>query len=585
MHAKALRLAETVTRLGFEHESQPGADTQMPLAQCLEWLFTTTNNSDQDLFLDWLTDAFSECPAEISFGGGHVLGAGDILHAEESRIPFARPFRILQSHGQSADHLDSLLHPDTASDSDVEALQQELRELEEYSHLLERNEHELLRTLKTVDSEIQTCEKEDEISSTRLIDESAALENVSLQVDIALKQLHEHLIEAVNRADTANKSESIPAETSASFLYQCTSAFSDFMNEDELLSESLISLYEDTFNQSVGSKTVAVAHASGVDREELLEDLSRLTELHAVTEQQYLNALMGFKFAEAKLRVLDEFNYGQQPEHDLRSMTKAFQLEISPLQESIRKMVEAELPSLWVDLAEYAVKAPILRTEYESKISRHQRLLKHLEKFTNILLAQQSRHQFLAIALETELSMIKRYAHLVESVQMELALKVDHIEKRMDWYNRPDLAMDMPENRVVDSRDSLMVQVMKLLEMDGSETPNDVGHAKTGAVVFTSIDSVIAHASELAQKVKRADEQLHVAEKKRMVITQDLSNACNGLLSMLYKYSSTSIVLHAPKEWYELQLTLRDTATELQPLLRLAGKDADVIQQVVHEAP
>ncbi|KAJ3242481.1 hypothetical protein HDU81_003189 [Chytriomyces hyalinus] len=360
------------------------------------------------------------------------------------------------------------------------------------------------------------------------------------------------------------------------------------MNEDELLSESLISLYEDTFNQSVGSKTIAVTHASGLDREELLEDLGRLTELHAVTEQQYLNALMGYKFAEGKLRVLNNFNYGQQPEHDFRSMTKSFQLEISSLQESIHKLVEAELPTMWVDLAEYAVKAPILRTEYESKISRHQRLLKHLEKFTNILLAQQSRHQFLAIALETELSMIKRYAHLVESVQMELALKVDHIEKRMDWYNRPDLAMDMPENRVVDSRDSLMVQVMNLLEMDGSETHSpstDVGDAKTGAVVFTSMDSVIARASELTQNVKRAEEQLLATEKKRMIITQELSNTCNGLLSMLYKYSSTSIVLHAPKEWYELQLTLRDTATELQPLLRLAGKDADVIQQVVHEAP
>ncbi|KAI8607423.1 hypothetical protein BC830DRAFT_1175335 [Chytriomyces sp. MP71] len=143
-------------------------------------------------------------------------------------------------------------------------------------------------------------------------------------------------------------------------------------------------------------------------REELLDELARLTEVHAITEQQYLTAHLALQFSNAKYSAIKQFQSSAAINtRVLDATTQKLEKAVRPTQETIKEVIETQLPGLWVDLAEHSVKSAILATDHEAKVLRHERLLSDLQQFIDLLLAQQSRHQLLAIAFETEHSMIK----------------------------------------------------------------------------------------------------------------------------------------------------------------------------------
>ncbi|KAI9342274.1 hypothetical protein BDR26DRAFT_859487 [Obelidium mucronatum] len=202
--------------------------------------------------------------------------------------------------------------------------------------------------------------------------------------------------------------------------------------------------------------------------------MERLTELHALTEQQYLDAYLALKFAQKKLACFQEFSVDS-----LENLTQiSFKI---PSCINSQYMIQTRLKPLCTESAEQSVKTLILQTDYAAK-------------FVGLLLSQQSRHQFLAIAFETEVAMLKR-----------------------DWYKIPQSACDKLPNRLIDGRDELMKEIMRDLEMD--ETTKE--HA-VSSIVFSSIDTVIAKAKSLVQEVRVSEKKCSLAESARRAIVKDV---------------------------------------------------------------
>ncbi|KAJ3024179.1 UNVERIFIED_CONTAM: hypothetical protein HDU68_008300 [Siphonaria sp. JEL0065] len=573
----------------LESETRGGLDTK------LEWIFAS--NAE---FAAWISDAFGgenvkplealdlslEKLCQTKLFGFNVLSEDEALAYKE-----IKQAGLLPSH--SSNPLDNEFNwyheTDDDIDDEIAELENELQDLQQYTNVLDKQEASLNHTKVHLQQQTYECIQEDEEVTNCLEKHTAALGNVSIKVDLMLKDLHERIGQVIHHAASSDSKERTLTDffdCDNYYLFQCTEDMESFMREDEMLSENLISFYEDEFDDKSGvtgqnQVDEYFSYASADERKSFLTEMDRLTELHAITEQQYLDALLALAFAERKLDHLKEMSITTDNLTHIKNATKQHLQSSKTLHPSIHQTIQTRLLTLWIDHAHQSVKTPILKKDYEAKINRQRSLLRRLETFVGILLNQQSRHQFLAIAFETEVAMIKRFAHILESVGQELERKGEDVGKRLEWYKTPEFAVDKLPNRLIDGRDTFMKAVMQELEMDDALKDHAIN-----SIVFSSIDTVIAKAKSLVQEIKDAKKECMVVEVARQDAVKKMFVAAlvqgnNDLLVLLHQYSATCKPINAPKEWYTMQIELRNTANELQPLLRTAAKDVDSSQRII----
>ncbi|KAJ3387620.1 hypothetical protein HDU84_000654 [Entophlyctis sp. JEL0112] len=338
-------------------------------------------------------------------------------------------------------------------------------------------------------------------------------------------------------------------------LHQCREELSAFLALDESLSESLLQYCDEVFDgkrpddESKTRNLTQFSYVSPSDRDEIVAEMQRLVELHTITEHQYLEALLGNAFASAKLLAISELN--EKTEVDLGgSLVSAIQTN-QVLQKNIKGIVKEELPALWIQLAEQSVKTPILKADYECKKNRYHDKLKSLQKFVDVLLQQLSRHHFLSIAFDVEFRNLSRFSRMNQALYSDLAFLKSCSNERMslkEWSRNPDFASDKSVSSFVDGRDQVIGKVMSLL---GMREDND--GKEDGTVVLFSVDSVI----EAARKF-RADIETATTELKKAIQYR------NEIGDYLW-------------QWYDLQFDVREKANDLQPLLRIATRDAESV--------
>ncbi|KAJ3200334.1 hypothetical protein HDU82_008994 [Entophlyctis luteolus] len=125
--------------------------------------------------------------------------------------------------------------------------------------------------------------------------------------------------------------------------------------------------------------------------------------------------------------------------------------------------------------------------------------------------------------------------------------KLKSLQKSLkEWFRNPDFASDKSVSSFVDGRDQVIGKVMSLL---GMREDND--GKEDGTVVLFSVDTVI----EAARKF-RADIETATTELKKAIQYR------NEIGDYLW-------------EWYDLQFDVREKANDLQPLLRIATRDAE----------
>ncbi|KAJ3076784.1 hypothetical protein HDU98_000084 [Podochytrium sp. JEL0797] len=550
----------------------------------LEWTFAVDESALRP-FLDWLSVSFeaqskpllqNNAASERLFGFS-VLSEEEAAAYEElvkSSLKISPPSAPLLNE----DEFDFYYEDNEAVDAEIADLELELAEMREYLAVLEQEESILTDSKAEVEQQSLDLIETEETVSQKLTKQSAILENTSLKMDVAARDLLARIDQIIRNASTSEHDEGIEGVIGQSeyYLFQCIQPLASFIREDETLSENMISFYEEEFNHNrtrAASETLesnSTAETTQGLRKELQMEMERLTELHAFTEQQRLDALLACTFAETKLKYIQQSDISSSGVSQQKTTTKSHLIASHHLHSQITA-TQHPLPSLLSTLAAQTVSHAILQTDATSKLARHTSLLTRLESFTRRLLAQQSRHQFLAVAFETEWSVLKRVAHVLESVREEVGGRCEGFEGRRGWYRLDEFAVEKVPSRLIDGRDEFMHRVMGLL--DESLESAVAEHQSTNAVVFSSIDTVIAKAKTLVQAVKAAESEHAQAEASRNEIIKQMAQANNDLVILLHRYSSTAQPIDAPKSWYAMQCALRDTATQLQPLLRTAGRD------------
>ncbi|KAJ3104131.1 hypothetical protein HK100_004102, partial [Physocladia obscura] len=539
MHPQVLKLAEELESLGFEFPSAKtskiaGRNTLViykngsdELQSKLEWLFDVDPQALP--FLRWLSNSFNNPlqPAidpldsilpwnthgeKLEPFGFSVLSEDELLAYEELLPLFADEIQEYSTNIEFYAESDPDIEFGQLLLDEIEALTQELNDLEQYSKTIRLHETSLMQTKVEIESKIAKCTQEDELVTQQIMKQDTILQNYSIKVDIAMKELYEVVneyfeISGCDTMDNMKRNLQFLIDPKNCFLYQASADLSAFMRADENLSENLVTYYESKFNKEKGSEPKDSSHFSYAPvqaRKEIVAEMNRLTEIAAI---------------------------------------KTYSQSSQAIQFAMKSAIETNLPNLWIEVAEQSVKAPILKTDYEGKILRFKTLFRDLQNFIETLLHQQSRHQFLAIAFETEINFIKRVAHILESLATELEMKKKSVEVRMKWYKSPDFAMDKLPNRVIDGRDELMREIMQLLEIGGNG--NEYQHA--GAVIFTSIDSVIEKAKSLTDEIKKAEASAKMADEIKCRLSNALTSCTNKLLTVLHQFTSTAAYIHAPK--------------------------------------
>ncbi|KAI8608048.1 hypothetical protein BC830DRAFT_1174754 [Chytriomyces sp. MP71] len=203
---EATLLATTLSKLGHKCS-----------ADAVEWAYADSENA---ALLRWIArellgDSVSVLTEEEADAWGHSLTLHAVFNSFFPRfaeLVAANP-GLVDSDGNVAkpyrENAHSLEHElDEEVERDIAILQQELKELESFSALLEKQENDFGLTTQILADKIHHYAQEDEIVSEHIAKTSVVLENASLKVDVAMKELSEK-IEAMISCAHSTKEETL----------------------------------------------------------------------------------------------------------------------------------------------------------------------------------------------------------------------------------------------------------------------------------------------------------------------------------------------------------------------------------------
>ncbi|KAJ3285471.1 hypothetical protein HDU79_007315 [Rhizoclosmatium sp. JEL0117] len=531
----------------------------------VEWLLRGFCGGEAEAFLWWLGGgAFSGSRRELE--GFEVLGEGEADAVRELRE--AKKWDAL---AQAASVSSSMADPsDAESISDIEAeindLELQLNQLNEYLVVLDKQESSLLETKNWINEESLAAIESDSSVSDSLLKQSSVLENVSLKLDVSMSQVCDKVGQLVQSLDSFTEPPS--------FLFQCRNDLDAFLKAEERLGEEILHSYESL-----------QAPTSDSDRDSLEYELARLTELHALTSKEHCNTLLASTFSTTKLTTLQSLSTpypspSSSSQTHQKSSTKQLLKSSHALSSTLQKTLTETLPALWTHASTQKT-LPIHTHTLTSKTTRSQNTVEVLDKLSAVLLGMQARLQGTAIAFEVEsVALVKRAGYVVDALYGDLKGRGDGFVGREGWYRQVKEGQGVlgMTRGVLDSRDLSVQKVLVGLKVVEGSSGGGLEGGISGAVVYRSLDGVLEVARRVVGEWREAEEGV---KKGRGESVGEMKEAVDALAQVLERYSVTNDLIHAPKELYDLEVKLRDTANELQPLLRAGARDVDTVHRMV----
>ncbi|KAJ3290859.1 hypothetical protein HK104_006486 [Borealophlyctis nickersoniae] len=574
-------LADLLTSIGYTHPAPRRPTQPQPaLHEVLEWAFAL--GGGPRTFLEWLCEVLGEDECGRRKVG--VLEKVEVDALEE-----------LKAAGLVGDMEDLALNDDQWESEDEETeeeiraqiaeLEASIRPLERTCEMLQRQRENLSNRKTETEANLRKLRALDDAASERLRQAEMAVDRESMRLDATLKELVQKAMGLVAKAQPSGGDGSEVKH----YLFQCTEELAALEREESVVTDELLRLFENQFGRgSNSSHGSAISDSDPSDKDdEIKEEMERLISIFPVAQKQNLESILALTYKETKLKGLQErlqsigMDAGDADSEESRRRIESYTNQTEAIFEEVKTLIATTFQPLWTQCSELEIRAPVLDANYDAKLERQKAVAVKLENFTTHLVRQYARQRMILGAFSIELDELRHQAHVLESIVKEMESMQSDARQRMAWMSQPQFSKDAFNRRVLDSRDTLLLDIKRALECpDDSKESNSTMNPDTTnpqTVVLTSIEAITSVARDLVSKRDEGRRRVKEAEERRDAWVRCMSDTQKELMKTLRVFSVASDVLVVPKEVSELEKRLRARTAELQPRLQEATMTVEQI--------